>query len=124
MKTLDETIKAFDDCNQWYEQNGNAYCEPKVFADALHYLREYRKLDSLDAVAFTEDDNDPLTWDELKLLKGKPVWVEEPSFFGKTWVIISGSNDEAIFGVAVGTMVFYTKDEQGKTWQAYRKERK
>ena len=69
------------------------------------------------------DNNVALTWDELKQMEGKPVWVEEPKFFGKRWVIISGMNDEAVFGSSIGSMVFCTKDEQGTEWQAYRKER-
>lgn len=67
--------------------------------------------------------NDPLSWDELRQMEGKPVWVEEPSFFGKRWVIISGMNDEAVFGTSIGSQVFYCKENQGTQWQAYRKER-
>ena len=56
MKTLDEVIEML--ARGWV-------CDTvDVRRDALHYLKEYRKLDSLDAVAFT-DDNPPLDWDEL-----------------------------------------------------------
>ena len=70
--------------------------------------------------------NDPLTWDELKQMEGKPVWIE---LLGngqwKGWDVIAGF-DEDDFGVAMVTVHNddYYKLDLGKTWQAYRKERK
>ena len=65
MKTLDEVIKAIAWCAEHdrcgacpYSDNADNRCYEE---DALYYLKAYRKLDSLDAVAFPEDDNPPLT---------------------------------------------------------------
>lgn len=140
MKTLDEVIKAYEICIGYYCTNtehdvcpylgmSDMGCMKEPEKDALYYLKEYREkhdeiLKMEEALGYCEmADNRPLTWSELKQMEGKPVWVEEPSFFGKRWVLISGLNSEAVFGTSIGSMVFYTKDEQGMTWQAYRKER-
>lgn len=70
--------------------------------------------------------NEPLTWDELKQMEGKPVWIE---LLGKGkwkgWDIIGGFDDDD-FGFATCTVRgddYYLADLE-KTWQAYRKERK
>ena len=130
MKTLDEVINIFDKCcndkTVWFDENTclNTIC---TLTDALQYLKAYKDdrndLSALRAFWAEQQANDPLTWDELKQMEGKPVWVEEPSFFGKRWVIISGMNDEAVFGTSIGSQVFYCKENQGTEWQAYRKER-
>lgn len=69
--------------------------------------------------------NEPLSWDELKAMVGKPVWVE---LLGKGkwkgWDVIGGFDDDD-FGFAMCTVRgddYYLAD-LGKTWQAYRKER-
>ena len=114
MKSLDEVIAELED--------------EGLFADALHYLKEYRKLDSLDAVAFPEDDNPALTWDELKTMQGKPVWVEYESCNRKVWAIIDCFYTDAFLkdqmNVALPHDYWHLEKEMmGKTWQAYRKER-
>jgi len=115
-------------------------------ADALHYLKDYRdskewleleKRNYAEAVKncdqaevkYTKhvlelNRNDPLTWDELKKKKGKPVWVERPEW--KEWLLVSEiDNDKCEMflrdkwgnGVSVnGRNIGY--------WQAYRKERR
>ena len=69
--------------------------------------------------------NEPLTWDELKTMEGKPVWIE---LLGKGkrkgWDVIGGFDDDD-FGFAMCTVRgddYYLADLE-KTWQAYRKER-
>ena len=141
MKTLDEVIRVLNESFGDGRYNMVPLeCEPEYGEEALRYLNEYKNTDENYKIAiahvtevidyyekmiadYLADNNPALTWDELKQMKGKPVWVEEPSFFGKRWVILSGMNSEAIFGTSIGSMVFYTKDEQGTEWQAYRKER-
>ena len=92
----------------------------------LEVLPEYAHM-KLDAVK-----NDPLTWDELKQMEGKPVWIEEQYSFDEEWyghweVISSFCDDE--FVDDPDPVVYMTDDEVrhkndlGKTWQAYRKER-
>lgn len=168
MKTLDEVIKVFSevnkevgcgDCQFNDAESDDIPCEMTdcIFADTLHYLKEYRsdklqyeadrklweaalfgkvkeceeararyiaKLKELDIGTL----NDPLTWDELKQMKGKPVWVEAESLsvgvspYWKDWYIIkSFSNDEFMY---CNDGFEWAKEMQGRLWQAYRKERK
>ena len=70
--------------------------------------------------------NEPLTWDELKQMEGKPVWVEvDGNWWGRFWAFVEIGNDSFIN--------FYQKGQEypedlwksniGKTWNAFRKER-
>ena len=121
MKTVDEVIKACDD----FLDNGmpcadchiESYCDNNdcFMYDALHCLREYQtmKYGYIKAMADLED-NPPLTWDELKKMEGKPVWVEERAENGlwwTYWVIWDGEN------------AVLPEEKYGTDWQAYRKER-
>ena len=126
MKTLDEVI---------FEA---PYSPTPWEADALHYLKEYQKdkqIYSYDIVRRhfeLAERNDPLTWDELKPMTGKPVWVEGKTV--KHWAVITGIYyDDLNEGYLLET---YYAEKQGsntsrrkrstlgKTWQAYRKEQK
>ena len=174
MKTLDEVITALEMCTAdhciclsgcpySYLADGDDGCEyhaiPAMQKDALHYLKEYRKVDSnywsekaiselnniADAYflrAYREDkdeltalraywkeqhENAPLTWSELKQMKGRPVWIEAESLsigvspYWKDWYIIkSFSNDEFMY---CNDGFEWGKELQGRLWQAYRKER-
>ena len=82
MKTLDEVINKFENCNHYeFSCDGCPYlleeCDCTCDPDALHYLKEYR----------SELSNERLSWDELKQLEGKPVWIEDDEGY-KYWVII------------------------------------
>ncbi len=141
MKTLDEVIYQLENC---------AYAP--LTDDACHYLKEYReRLQNLQDMMDRYDisvknyeeavencriaeqkywrntnnveDMIPLTWDELKQMVGKPVWVE---YFGANrWII----PQEFRFDIAGreyllaqdGGMIF--RFQQHDVWQAYRKER-
>ena len=69
--------------------------------------------------------NPPLTWDELRTMEGKPVWIE---LLGKGqwkgWDVIGGFYTDD-FGDAMCTVRLddYYLNDLEKTWQAYRKER-
>ena len=150
MKTLDEVITALDVCTNGkgcencpyavYDEDGfEEYTEcEKLKTDALRYLLEYRQ-DCEDLVEAAksltkkehefaiEDKNEPLTWDELKQMEGKPVWVEENwhKYEAKYWSIHHGisdgyDGDEILYLQPFTTL---SKNNMGKTWQAYRKER-
>ena len=131
MKTLEEVIDKLEKADTtWSNIKNNLKYED--FRDALNYLKEYRKLDSLDAVAFSEDDNDPLTWDELKTMEGKPVWIEmlshdiweDPAHRvdSEWWVIGEIRKDDIIAATYLDEMELCEEDI-GVIWQAYRKER-
>lgn len=123
MKTLDEVISTME--KFWIcpsSDEADEYCELlSIQGDALQYLKWYKDLadDSEAFVAWKE--NPPLTWDELKGMKGKPVWVE--NLFYKKWLIAYQINENDIIFDGNG---FYTQAfviDYGKSWQAYRKER-
>jgi len=105
------------------------------FCGALHYLKEYRdrakELDDLRIMYANaieqQEDNPPLTWDELKQMEGKPVWIESESIsvgvspYWNDWYIIkSFSNDEFMY---CNDGFEWAKEMQGRLWQAYGKER-
>lgn len=129
MRTLDEVIKAFE---YTYENDPIAWT---YGIDALHYLKEYKRVSAkLEKIALgniTETleklDNPALTWDELRSMEGKPIWVEvdyhNPEETYKYWTIVkyfdSNEGGDMVF---TGTG-FYYKDLLGIDWRAYRKEK-
>ena len=128
MKTLDEVIEElqyWDTCDEYPE----CFYDDEVNRDALHYLKEYKRVQNkIEKIALgnIEDtldklDNKPLTWNELKTMEGKPVWIEN-NLIKPHWDIIAQIDDNAdvTFYVMGG---FETKEFYGKTWQAYKKER-
>lgn len=142
MKTLDEVIACLDgcghidcdDCPYHYEDEKIEVDDcAQSYKDALYYLKEYRWVVENCAEALAEkypSENVPLTWDELKTMTGKPVWIEikkKPSLNG--WRLIRSFNGAFMTTLAA---TCYQREfnyktmgtEFGKTWQAYRKERR
>ena len=144
-KTLDEVIEYFNNqCKMrhvYLTEDADAR-----FAEALHYLKEYKNTDEnyKKAIAHVTEvidhyekmvadylavNNPPLTWDELKQMEGKPVWVEYGIGFNqKRWVVIHSFHNTGSFcymnvsGNYPDT--FWQKDMgEDEFWQAYRKER-
>lgn len=162
MKTLDEVIDAMERCSipHYFDCKGCPYEDDDAEvgcrsddrdADALHYLKEYRKYAKVVDERYAEiekkqsdaywmwvnktaelERNDPLTWGELKSMEGKPVWVElkrkETEVGRKAWGLNDGTYVDA-FGYDIVTVKVLhdlwhlSKAQLGKTWQAYRKER-
>lgn len=120
VRTIDEVIFCLEDRQKTEDWN--------VCDDAIQYLREFNELakmwnDKLDK----EQENPPLTWEQLKQMEGKPVWVEftyhNPEETYKYWTIVKYfDNDDGGDMVFTGTG-FYHKDLLGVDWQAYRKEK-
>lgn len=134
MKTLDEVIRAFE---YTYENDPIAWT---YGVDALYHLKEYKRYQNtpsrhghMTLVDWFEESqkNEPLTWDELKTMEGKPVWIEWVSGTWKglrKWVISHGCDDLMMVFTALDVAgVSYDghlrQMNLGKTWQAYRKER-
>ena len=129
MKTLDEVIKMI-------EHHMENYCASEYDGPCLHYLKEYRdrRREIDDTESFCKhmmsdlierkgrlrmyERNDPLTWDELKQMEGKPVWVEREKK-GRWNIIREVTDNHVIFEIGLA----YHKCWQGDLWQAYRKER-
>jgi hypothetical protein len=137
MKTLDEVIKAFE---YTYENDFFAWT---YGVDALHYLKELRHILNntvwIDSTkeengywklpTLPETGNDPLTWNELKGMIGKPIWVERTEkYCVPHWAIIEDVIEWD--SIPYGALLLQPNDEElyisdhAKTWQAYRKERK
>ena len=79
-----------------------------------------------------QQENPPLTWEELKTVLGKPVWVEEydpiddnKGWHRCKWYLVNFVNDEYFYVCDNdGEENHFCLAEIGKTWTAYRKERK
>ena len=138
MKTLDEVIDMHEHCLSELGCDDCPYFEKPdclVREDALRYLKEYKRVQGRIekiAVGNIEDtlaklDNHPLTWDELKQMEGKPVWVEDdlddPKNITKYWAIFQGVDEAKETEYAVLSMMLYDIADYGTVWQAYRKER-
>lgn len=149
MRTLDEVIKSYElscgdkncsECPYDDECLDHFVCECyERMDDTLHYLKEYRQscADLVENnkryiqiyIEYREmidelNRNDPLTWDELKQMIGKPVWIEWTNYPSwNAWFILGkifGDGTVFLNGDRNGRP---TKEYYGKTWQAYRKER-
>lgn len=136
MKTLDEVIKGMEHCHEDNCMECPYQFEPKDFdcitqcqyTDALHYLKEYQKIEDeyhelKDWWAEEYVTNDPLTWDELKQMEGKPVWVEHHLFKG--WRLVGWQANEHMMNLvgSYSERLPLFADGCGTDWQAYRKER-
>lgn len=137
MKTIDEVIEElqyWDTCHEYPE----CFYDDEVTRDALNYLKEYKRVQNkIEKIALSniEDtldklDNKPLTWDELKLMEGSPVWVEwvevviGGSYSIRDWFLIEwidNNNHDAIIRDRHGNQILY---RDGSDWQIYRKEHK
>ena len=140
MRTLDEVIKGFECCKEincaecpyanWDKKEWR--CNPTdKDDDALYYLKEFKRISArLEKIALgniTETleklDNPALTWDELKQMKGKPVWVvEEGCQTWEYWSLVYWMKDDELTLLNENGQMTYSKNEQGTVWQAYRKE--
>ena len=72
------------------------------------------------------ENNVALSWDELRTMEGKPVWVEvDGDWYGKFWAFVEVENDAYVNFYQKGQE--YPEDlwkrNMGKTWNAFRKER-
>lgn len=123
MKTLNEVIDLMEgaDFIDWG-------------ADALHYLKAYKEdkddLTALRAYWKEQHENNALTWDELRTMEGKPVWVEilsDEIDLSSRWMMVAQETKTHSLPLAytddMGHWIFGHEDKLGKTWQAYRKER-
>lgn len=119
MKTLDEVIKNLEDGT---EHLSAMLISRETWSDALHYLKVLQKMQKaqpLEKSEWNELYNQPLTWDELNGMEGKPVWVEEKDM-PSTWIIIWDVTENWLYPTGCDA---YRHEEYGKTWKAYRKER-
>lgn len=133
MKTLDEVIELCEKILTFaYLPKDDTTSTAGI---ALFYLREYREIKNHLACMNNAEirgdstqiiNNPPLTWDELKQMEGKPVWVEdnidEPEDLTKYWAIYRRIEKTQETEYALLCDLYYDKAQYGETWQVYRKE--
>ena len=140
MKKLDELINCIEFYKNIFDKNGCFDCHYHkedcigncFLENVLYYLKEHQKiLPEYLQMLIENVYNEPLSWDELKNMVGKPVWIEEKSSFLNEWleqweVIRSVWDDECDEDayIVMTDDEFRYKDKYGKKWRAYRKERK
>lgn len=156
MKSLDEVIDDFEkacdlerrceDCSGCLgQEEGCPNDGAESIPDALHYLKVLKDIldplkvkknsheitcpqcNSVIAIILPES-NEPLTWDELKAMEGKPVWVEEQYRNGDLkssgwWLIDFWNDDQICLRDQGGNPWVMYQAGMGWAWQAYRKER-
>ena len=146
MKSLNEVIKANECCDHGEPDsrcedcpyNGIGACCLERETDALHYLEDMKNLEEDYDILYNkywrefnqQQANSPLTWNELKQMEGKPVWVEVLSDeinLSSRWMLVARETKAHSLPLAytddIGHWIFGHEDKLGKTWQAYRKER-
>ena len=117
MKTLDEVIDYLEGkqaCGEW----------PGI-GDALHYLKEYHRLQTAYIKAMADiEDNPPLSWDELKQMVGKPIWVEL-GLLQPRWYLIKEFHGEQMILIndLSGCVPLYEDSIYTGGCKVYRKER-
>ena len=138
MNTLEEVIEIASD---WT----NGFDEMSIEKKMLHYLKEYKNVDEnyQKAIAhvievidhyekmvadYLSVNNPALTWDELKLMEGKPLWVEEYYYNGQKksagwWLVDTQDDEQIVLRDQAGNPWYAYFISMGTDWKAYRKER-
>ena len=146
MKTIDEVIKAFEQCKDdkcygcaYHEKVHANSCIAKRDSDALIFLNAYQwqmtnpdgdhlQLEKCRARLSDFYRNDPLSWEELRQMAGKPIWVEGshgPALSYKGWALISfdRQGNDMKCQLYNSAEFWIGEEDYGTDWQAYRKER-
>lgn len=136
MKTLDEVIKACEetvsDVDRGVDIEG-CYLGATETRDALHYLKEYRRYQNTPSrnghmalVDFEESQkNEPLSWDELRTMEEKPVWLVNTATEEAEWVFVGEWLDDdemRICRMWRDYAQYISREFYGNIWKAYRKE--
>ena len=132
MKTLDEVIKGLDVCLNGkgcencpyavYDKDGfgEHFDCVKMQTDALHYLKHLQEYYEMSKKR--HEPNMPLTWDELKQMEGKPVWVETDNV--KFWTVVYNFRTICNQECLCCSKGYLCRSTHARgDWQAYRKER-
>lgn len=143
MRSLDKVIEKIE--SAWVcpsSDEAAEFCELiEIREEALHYLKELKEVRGTLATARVEAKkeienfkqkileeiayNPALSWEELLMLEGKPVWVERCNGDTKGWLLILRTNYDVITCTTKHGNSFYLyKNHYCEKWQAYRKERK
>ena len=149
MKSLESLIEAMDNCLIDPCEDCPVYVNYKCRKDeyVTYYLKEYlkkqevirRKEIRLKQAIKAELEwhteqllNEPLDWEELKSMIGKPVWIEwyDDGCGWCRWNILIEiykdmfGVDKLTFRNLIDSRLRLSQDDYGKNWIAYTKERK
>jgi len=113
------------------EKTIEAYCQWKDAKEKLE-MQTSKTMWVDSHFQFEISDNPPLTWDELKTMKGKPVWIEYMDDEQQTgWALIAKNPERPTFGkstlftfIREDGKFYLTISGYSKRWQAYRREKK
>ena len=156
MKTLDEVIGILERVvkhdNVWFDEK-TALMTIETLTDILQYLRELRDMTDIPMEYFENGEtsqklrdtsqitcpkchsefvilpeaNNALTWDELKQMEGKPVWLECRKAEERYWVFVGEWFDDdemRVYPICKDYADYIHKNAyRPDAWQAYRKER-
>ena len=151
MKTLDEVITGLDICKNFsycthpqkgecpYLYEDNTCDQDGLYRDALHYLKEYREeykalIKTINEAIDVEmkyyhmieelEHNSPLTWDELRTMEGRPIWIEKSQDGEiKGWLLVLRTNADVVTCTTkYGNNFYLYKSLYGEKWKAYKKE--
>jgi len=96
------------------------YWSPEDIDKAVDLLTDYKEM------LERSDENEPLRWSDLKEMFHKPVWIETD--VKKGWNIIASIDNDDMQVIHTAhrgpKLSGFTRDDLGKTWNAYRKDRK
>ena len=121
LKTYQANKHAYEEGNRKAEEARERYMEAVRNCEVAEnkYKRLCKGTSQNSAVT---SQNDPLTWQELKQMEGKPVWVEA-DYFEKGWFLVDASLVNIwVTGYDCAEHQL-RKEDIGVSWQAYRKER-
>lgn len=131
MKTLNEVIDQLTECHtNWARWSENSdIVDRSAVADALHYLKHLQEYYNMSREH--HEPNPALTWDELRQMEGKPVWVEynfhlrdkEIRDKSKRWCIIGKFKPWNDTEITITENGFVLSKREQNCWKAYRKER-
>lgn len=120
---INNLIQLRDDLERYKDDYGKATRELTEARE--QWIAEKKRMESYElmyihAMANLED-NPPLSWDDVKRLEGKPVFLER-NYCGEWTIVHNIEEDRAVFSVAFGEIVL-PRDLIDIGWRAYRKER-
>ncbi len=79
-------------------------------------------MDDIDEMPTLTPPNEPLTWNELGNMVGKPVYIVELEDGESCWVLVHTVDDiKALFVSAFDQYDYGNRELYGQTWLAYRR---
>ena len=126
---INNLIQLRDDLERYKEDYGKATRELTEARE--QWIAEKKRMESYElmyihAMANLED-NPPLSWDDVKRMEGKPLWVEEYYYNGQKksagwWLVDTQDDEQIVLRDQAGNPWYAYFISMGTDWKAYRKE--